>query len=121
MRSQQTEVHFWKLERNSAVTNQQINQRIARLCGWNRIETGFGSQWSERFGKLSPPNYAESLDACREFTSQLDPRLFSDVLKSVIQDNRCVSSALDARYLTAQSTAIEQCEAFLRMKGEWEQ
>lgn len=78
--------------------------------------------------RFKTPNYAESLDACRGFESTFDP---NDSSEYAVQLRRIVTwnakdiekhpdtgYVPDGRYYCA--TPIERCEAFLRMKGQWE-
>lgn len=100
------------------MTPQEINERIAKLCGWKQPYSKFWTKGGDV--ETRPPDYCHSLDACREFETEIDAKEWSDALLRVIQDKRSMLSAIDARYCTATATPIERCEAFLRMKGQWE-
>lgn len=78
--------------------------------------------------KFSTPNYAESLDACRAFERTLD---VTESTEYAVQLRRIVTRNAesedkhpdtmripDGRYYCA--TPLERCEAFLRIKGQWE-
>ena len=96
------------------MTNEQINERIALLCGWERSF----DMWSPEEGvyTFDPPVYTESLDACREFelfTTNTELNAYCDALIDVLKCD------LDS-YYPIVSSARDRCEAFLRMKGQWE-
>jgi len=123
------------------VTNQEINERVAKLCGWvasvETIEHNIGYQWTEnrkvwsfpgRGRHLRPTNYAESLDACRSFERTLDTTESTEYavhLRRIVTRNTTDADkhpdtgyVPDGRYYCA--APIERCEAFLRLKGQWE-
>ena len=67
-------------------------------------------------------DYYHDLNACAEMVNGFnldDSRKFSDHLKVAIQRDQFINSAVDARYMTANATAPQRCEAFLRTKGLW--
>lgn len=122
------------------MTPQQINERIALLCGWTSKEetierVSAGYDWTEKYttwshpGKgrhLKPPSYAESLDACREFESPLyNGDLDSEMSQYMIHLGDVVKadeSGWSWKYFRlATATPHERCEAFLRMKGQWDE
>lgn len=119
------------------MTNQEINERVAKLCGWvasvETIEHNIGYQWTEkrtcwsfpgRGRHLRPPNYAESLDACREFESKLtgdDRSLYMDyIYLIIIQSNNNAVIGFENQWAMWNATPLQRCEAFLRLKGQWE-
>lgn len=71
--------------------------------------------------KFTTPNYAESLDACREFEESLseDERHNYGLL---IENTERFDTLWGGNRITAMVTvtAKERCEAFLRLKGKWE-
>lgn len=103
------------------MTNQDINERVAKLCGWSRIETGFGSQWAEKGGKLQPSNYTESLDACREFMSKIHgvERKEFVIIARYLERVESIYE-YEEQWALITLTQLELCEAFLRLKGQWE-
>jgi len=44
---------------------------------------------------------------------------FSDILKAAIQDEHCITSAVDARYMTVNANESQRIDAFLKVKGLW--
>lgn len=127
------------------MTNQEINERVAKLCGWRAVECkeaglwhlehpdgrviGFGCGLSEDHAKKCvTPDYAESLDACRSFERTLDTIESTEYavhLRRIVTRNTTDADkhpdtgyVPDGRYYCA--APIERCEAFLRLKGQWE-
>ncbi len=81
--------------------------------------------WKDNIGGVygSPPDYLRDLNAMREARKSFDLKQvmkFSDHLKAIIQDEQCVESAVDARYLTLNATATQEAKAFLETIGKWE-
>lgn len=116
--------------------NQEINERIAKLCGWEKKPFVYGSMdedckpieitsigWykdGEGF-RFFERNYTESLDACREFINQLhggDRDDFCSVVTSMDKIDMAYDSEVTWSLITL--TPLELCEAFLRLKGQWE-
>lgn len=128
----------FKTERMEAgMTNQEINERVARLCGWvasvETIEHNIGYQWTEnrtwwsfsgRGRHLRPPNYAESLDACRSFEDLIENSSDQEIRDYIINledASNARGSGWDWRsFRLARATPLQRCEAFLRLKGQWE-
>ena len=106
------------------MTNQEINERVAKLCGWTiKTNTGLFFDSSDK-PHISLPNYAESLDACKEFEGAIGKQaleyyaenLAVAVWGSAIGNTMSYLGA--AQLITA--TPLQRCEAFLRLKGKWE-
>lgn len=96
------------------MTNQEINERVAKLCEWYReIDANNLVTWC-KYGeyRASPPNYAESLDACstfeKEYTLGEQEEVFEMLCDQLSLKGACFS------------TPLQRCEAFLRLKGKWE-
>lgn len=123
------------------MTNQEINDRVAMLCGWFPVEDtesglwhlsnmdgrkiGYRSGLSEDHAwRVLTPNYAESLDACREFSDKMsndDHLRFQDELVCILPVATCSFDEMGYdRRLVIDATPIQRCEAFLRLKGQWE-
>ena len=123
------------------MTNQEINERIAKLCGWFPVEDtesalwhlsnmdgrtiGYRSALSEDHAwKVLTPDYAESLDACREFETAItgdDRSLYMDhIYLNVIRSNNEAVMGFENQWAMFNATPLQRCEAFLRMKGQWE-
>lgn len=108
------------------MTNQEINERIAKVLGWKRREHCKGYYRDDYEGYLLElPNYAGSLDACREFEGtigRLALEYYAENLAVAVWGS-AVGNTLS--YLGASqlitATALQRCEAFLRMKGQWDE
>lgn len=126
------------------MTNLQIQIKIAEILGWKPDDDGAGlNTWEAsrvgnklyglkpRFndsGKLVSytvdcvvPNFPEDLNACHEFETKLRGTLneyFNDVYVQMRWKN--YQYYLMERY-GASATALQRCEAFLRIHGQWEE
>ncbi len=109
--------------------NQEINDRIAKLCGWTvesveEHDDGYSDIWTppNRNDHFSgPPLYTESLEACREFMSQihgLDRVDFVEIVQHLERVNPLYE--YEERWALITLTPLELCEAFLRLKWQWE-
>lgn len=114
-------------ESEQDMKNQEINERVAKLCGWKSetqllrfFESGSSpikrTTWFKTEGRrwLTPPNYAESLDACKEFETAMNAQeraVYADLLVDLCGDDS---------YDPIFAPSITRCEAFLRLKGQWE-
>ena len=115
------------------MTPQEINERIGALLGYTKqtgpidgIHQFCETQWM--LGKrpiVWLPNYAESLDACREFEGtigRLSLEYYAENLAVAVWGS-AVGNTLS--YLGASqlitATPRQRCEAFLRMKGQWDE
>lgn len=124
------------------MTDEQINIKIAGLCGHpfetkevcrrcrgvTPYEAGddYGiTIWEEcrhcnNTGKVAPyhvglPNYAADLNACHEFEKTLEP------MQHIAYDrhlHRLVDETVTWKW---HATARQRCEAFLRVHGQWEE
>ncbi len=112
------------------MTNKEINERVAKLCGWKNVPVdriffhGSSEMWeSPGKGEFHEtfPNYTESLDACREFMSKIDEKERDEFCMAVCQLER-IHPFFEYEFWWAiiNITPLERCEAFLRLKGQWE-
>lgn len=128
------------------MTNQEINERIAEITGfhdkvglkkrgyWYRPNArGYTSREDEAgrytneeakkheyligeepvtIHNFTTPNYSESLDAClafeKEYTFGEQEKVFDGMVNRL--------GVIDATF----ATPLQRCEAFLRLKGQWE-
>lgn len=113
------------------MTNQQINERIAKLCGWTVMEPSglFKTLYQSPTGRVEtePPQYTDSLDSCREFesafnTSTAEQYVYEDFLIELISlyDDFYEGITIREACKLIYATPLQRCEAFLRMKGQWE-
>lgn len=107
------------------MNNDEIRIAVAKLCGWTNIGHGFTGELigliKER-GFFVVPNYPLSLDACAEFEKGLKSSehwsFRAELWRITEADPRQVNGEEhNRRYISA--TALQRCEAFLRMKGKW--
>lgn len=105
------------------MTDEQINIKIAELCGWKpqTICTDMqGTPWPSE-----PPNYAADLNACHEFEETLDygqAELYDDELCDICaKTNELLDNPKPWRFAVTTATASQRCEAFLRVHGQWEE
>lgn len=102
------------------MTDEQINQAIAEICGWRLVEKqyeDFGyclKLWITPSGEeeIAPPNYCGDLNAMHEAEQVL-------TLKQLLIYAHCLESEYGFFGVTA--TARQRAEAFLRMLGKWEE
>ena len=92
------------------MTNQKINERVAFLCGWF-----YHVEWYKEGieSPCNPPNYAESLDACREFENFKTGEEWREYIDTLTEICDVYNDPIVA-------TPLQRCEAFLRLKGQWE-
>lgn len=116
------------------MTADQINAKIAELCGWTSIRfvggepMGRPPQTTDRYDVL--PNYHDSLDACASFEAMLDDKSQGDYVdwfwhnlepledhgpnpESESEENIMIVGVW--QILTA--TAPQRCAAFLKIHG----
>lgn len=109
------------------MTNQEINERVAKLCGWVSIkpddesnEQYWANTYQMAYSDKLPP-YTQSLDACREFIDQIHGIDREDFIR-IARELERQSSLYDFEHQWSliTMTPLELCEAFLRLKGQWE-
>jgi hypothetical protein len=98
----------------TGMTNREINERVAKLCEWYREIDSLGNVTWCKHGEYrpAPPNYSESLDACREFEKEYTFGEQEDVFDALYDKFGCRGACF--------ATPFQRCEAFLRLKGKWE-
>lgn len=105
------------------MTPEQQRIAIAEVLGFRNIHTAENgtaliASWI--------PDYLNDLNAMHEAVVAFkqtvnDPdRRWSNELMRVIQDHECCG-AIEARYRTANATALQRAEAFLRALNLWEE
>lgn len=118
---------------------QEINERIARLCGWFPVEDtesglwhlsnmdgrtiGYRSGLSEDHAwRVLCPDYFDSLDACANFERDLPLGYIYHLIDVLKMDRRAIVEGYDEVQVLQfmRATPAQRCEAFLRMKGQWE-
>lgn len=102
------------------MTNQEINERIAKLCGWKPTTDG-GICWDSNGNAIiTYPNYAESLDACREFEYVLNGYNARSYINRLCELCAPAPNGIYGYFSVVTATPLQRCEAFLRLKGQWE-
>lgn len=106
------------------MTPQEINERIARILGKSISIIDISKDLQKLVGC---PNYYNSLDACREFEKLIqgdgaDPEVYEDTLASIVgvYDDWYEGISFREAAKLVYATPAQRCEAFLRMKGQWE-
>ena len=119
------------------MTNQEINERIAKLCGWIIVPRSgiFKTLYQSPTERLEtePPNYTDSLDACREFEDPMMSEEYSKyrvhlftasagINSDVFESMKGVSVPIHFSRGRAfhNATPLQRCEAFLRLNNQWE-
>ena len=114
------------------MTDEQINERIAKLQGYDFDPECARGWWSrgrwvqapngELLFKHGIPNYAADLNACHVFEKTLDGKqagAFHDWLETVQDCDR--QEDCPAAQFWYHATARQRCEAFLRVHGQWKE
>jgi hypothetical protein len=120
------------------MTNEHIRIKVAEACGWKQIPKGkfysgkwhAGDMWD--FKDL-PPDFPNDLDACAEMEKTLlnaERRVYIRHLNEIhplkpfkfidMELKDFVDVEMDI-YMLVSATALQRCEAFLRVKGLWEE
>lgn len=105
------------------MTNKEINERVAKLCGWTQKQCGeqFWISPDREYENWGPQPYATCLDACREFMSQIDGVDREDFLIVARRlDRTDTLYEYEELWALITLTPRELCEVFLRLKGQWE-
>ena len=104
------------------MTNQDINERIAKLCGWIPTTDG-GICWDSNGNAIvTYPNYAGSLDICRDFIGKIHGGERNNFVKIAVVLER-VDPLWDFEFQWALITLTprELCEVYLKLKGQWDE
>ncbi len=125
------------------MSSSQINQTIAEILGWAKIETSIAPDGESMVCGVKPnypdysnpakytiPNYHSDLNACAEFERTLSPAercVYAETLCAITEGEivdwgyyegeASIEWFQIAELITA--TAPQRCEAFLRLKGKW--
>lgn len=104
------------------MTDEQINIKIAGLCGWTFDPEELPDYpWFDKEGEgyKHCPNYAADLNACHEFEKTLavvQQALFVSKLSQILTPILFPQS-----FRIIHATARQRCEAFLRVHSQWEE
>lgn len=94
------------------MTHEEINRRIAKLCGWTTTANNDLVKDGQYYRKISLP-YTESLDACREF------EVFDTQSEFLLYIDHLIDVCDYILFVQFTATPLQRCVAFLRMKGHW--
>ena len=126
-------------EKGNVMTPEEINRKIAELCGWKFIigdyvswdkvierEGGRVAAWRNPQGVCYEPadriipDYYHSLDACAEFERTLtDTRQMEAYVFYIKQSFGILDNVYNVEFCLTTLTAPQRCEAFLRMHNKW--
>ena len=101
------------------MTLQQKRRAMAEACPGIFMMWGHKVRWRDTIEYVTE---REWLYAVHLAVSGLDLKQivkFSDILKAAIQDEHCITSAVDARYMTVNANESQRIDAFLKVKGLW--
>lgn len=99
------------------MTDQQINEAIAKLCGWTVTKRGW---WGHptlpcRGGAMpDPPDYTTDMNAMHEAESCIKGVDVGAYCNELVLISGGISCAI-------ASTARQRAKAFLRVHGKWEE
>lgn len=105
------------------MTPDQINAKIAELCGWKKIPLPKSRNWGESAGPDKQwwyphqlPNYHGSLDAMHEAEKALTvaQRITYANQIGVVMSGGAVRRAIPDWWYIHEATAAQRAEAFLR-------
>jgi hypothetical protein len=103
---------------SNQMTDEQINQKIAEACGWNRIQGNRGmppDHFQSCFGDAPLiPHYTEDLNAMHKVEKTLQPNQ-----KSTYEAHLLFNIERDQTELW-HATALQRAEAFLRTHKLWQ-
>lgn len=110
------------------MTTDKIRIAVAECLGGKKVEV---FEWTDalpsrhiekRWIDINDlPNYLASLDACAEFEKTLQGEVFEQYYVALFNvlnwDNKFWGKQRDLEMIRA--TALQRCEAYLRVKGKW--
>jgi hypothetical protein len=107
------------------MTDEQINQRIAEVCGWKHDfnEDHENPEWywippNNPDGNGEPPNYCNDLNVMHEAEKVL--KSFEHLVNYHALLGYCGGTTLMRLHECITATARQRAEAFLRTLGKWE-
>lgn len=109
------------------MTPERIRIKVAEAMGWKHPEYGYmQNAWRESNGSWHfGSNVLDDLNACAEFEGALtneEHNKYRRILAKVVGERESPSYSTPGwrrRYVSA--TALQRCEAYLRVKGLWEE
>jgi len=109
------------------MTDEQINIKIAELCGWGFKQRFLGEPYStapkEMTAKLDPAHWNRNLYELPNYTADLNAMHEAEKRLTDIDDRLLYDKALaeTTSGFTYHATARHRAEAFLRVLGQWEE
>lgn len=101
------------------MTDKEINEKVATLCGWKK--SGKNGWWMRGGDVRINPPYTKSLDMCHDFMKEIhggDRDDFCTIVHSLERVEQTYEFEFWWALLTL--TPRELCEAYLKLKGQWE-
>jgi hypothetical protein len=110
------------------MTPQQINEAIAKSLGWTDVKDGFGIETrykgtpSETRVTVPIHRYTSDLNACADMERGIDGEDYLRELEDIINRDHPLRRGLGVTmFLLTTATALQRCEAYLRVKGLWKE
>ena len=111
------------------MTNDQINEAVAKYCGWTELtedpECGFPMGIDPAFPNHAHyplPDFADDLNACAEMVKSLassQRRVYTQNLYDIVCGEAAPES--DDWFYVTNATPKQRCETFLKSLGLWEE
>ena len=105
------------------MTDDQINQAIAKACGWTEISSDgvVGKAPGETCNRVMfLPDYCSNLNAMHEAEKVLTKDQVREY-QCYMYDMACEIAITQGRWMPYSATARYRAEAFLRALGKWEE
>ena len=107
------------------MTDEQINQRIAEVCGFRDLTIEGGSGFYKGFdngAELRPdlPDYVNDLNAMHEAEMALTKEQIREY-QTYMYDMACEIDNTCGRWMPYSATSRYRAEAFLKTLGKWEE
>ena len=103
------------------MTPERIRIKVAEAMGWKHPEYGYmQNAWRESNGSWHfGSNVLDDLNACAEFEGTLTTEERHDYVRTLCSI-MCGWHSMPG-FVTTFATALQRCEAYLRVKGLWEE
>ena len=102
------------------MTDQQINQRIAEVCGWKpKRQTKLTRTGHFKVSYENPPEYCTDLNAMHQAEKSL--KGYEQIHTYVWHLNNRKDWETDFKLMEVHISARDRAEAFLRTLGKWEE
>lgn len=103
------------------MTNEQINRAVAEELGWKPVPNS-SRYWYRPGDDLGvEANFTDDHNAAAEMRKGIkedELRFFTERLRAIVRTYH-MAFAWEEDWLLTNATPLQQCEAFLRMRGKW--